>query len=252
MSFLDEILFNIESGKKDSIFYNGKWFCHSILKNKINYYFGFLNHLFSESKAVAVLYGEKTVNNICLIIALWKLDIPVLLMPVSLKGTEKEKEIVSSIQGSKIHFSGEDLVLSDIRTSSFYEDSMALCLPTSGTTGSPKLIPIYHHSIDTFSSWAGRFLGINSDTTCLSFAPINFDLSLLEIWSTLSLGGKVVLFNEGLISSREYLVQIIETISPNLIQGVPILFKHIQKRMKCIKTELQPIWGCRDGALFNK
>ena len=60
-------------------------------------------------------------------------------------------------------------------------------------------------------------LGINSDTICLSFAPINFDLSLLEIWSTLSLGGKVVLFSEGLVSSREYLVQIIETTSPNLI-----------------------------------
>ena len=177
MSFLDETLFNIESGKEDSILNNGKWFFHSILKNKIDYFFGFLSYLFSESKAVAVLGGEKTVNNICLIIALWKLDIPVLLMPVSLKGTEKEKEIISSIQRSKIHFSGEGLVLSNQRTSSFYDDSMALCLPTSGTTGSPKLIPIYHHSIDTFSSWAGRFLGINSDTTCLSFAPINFGLS---------------------------------------------------------------------------
>lgn len=250
MSFLDEILFNIESGKEDSIFYNGRWFCHSILKNKIDCYFGFLRHLFSESKALAVLDDEKKGNNICLIIALWKLDTPVLLMPVSLKGTEKE--IINSIQGSKIHFSGEDLVLSDISTSSFYDDGMALCLPTLGTTGPPKLIPIYHHSIDTFPLWTGRFLGINSDTTCLSFAPINFDFSLLEIWSRFSLGGKVVLFNEGVTSSREYLVQIIETTSSNLIQGVPILFKYIQERMKYIKTESQPIWGCHDGPLFNK
>ena len=245
MNFFNEILFNMESWGKDSLFYNGKWFLHYILKNKIDYYLGFLNHLFFESKAAAVLDSEKKVNNICLIIALWKLDIPVLLMPVSLKGAEKEKEIISSIQGSKIHFSGKDLVLSDaaaLRTSSFYEDSMALFLPTSGTTGSPKIIPIYHHSIDSFSSLAGRFLSINSDTACLSFAPINFDLSLFEICSTLSLDGKAVLFNEGLIFNREYLVQIIETTSQNIIQGVPILFKNIQERMKYIKTELQPIW----------
>ena len=72
-------------------------------------------------------------------------------------------------------------------------DGIALILATSGSTGEPKLVPITRAAISRFSDWAAKHFEIGPGTRVLSYCGLNFDLSILEVWTTLLHGGCVVL-----------------------------------------------------------
>ncbi|MEU1114303.1 AMP-binding protein [Streptomyces sp. NPDC005866] len=69
----------------------------------------------------------------------------------------------------------------------------ALLLTTSGSTGLPKIVPLSGAALDRFAAWAGDAFGIGPGTTVLNYAPLNFDVCLLDVWTTLARGGRVVL-----------------------------------------------------------
>ena len=70
-------------------------------------------------------------------------------------------------------------------------ESIAYVLFTSGTTGQPKGVPIKHRSLTNFIMWQKEYLGLSQDTVFAQRTSMLFDVSLLELFGALPVGGQV-------------------------------------------------------------
>ncbi|MFE3824437.1 amino acid adenylation domain-containing protein [Streptomyces sp. NPDC059092] len=75
-------------------------------------------------------------------------------------------------------------------------DSTAYLLFTSGSTGRPKGVVMPHRSLAAMVTWQNRRPSGAAGGTTLSYAPLSFDVSFQEIFSTLCSGGTLVLVTE--------------------------------------------------------
>ena len=78
------------------------------------------------------------------------------------------------------------------------EQQLAYLIYTSGSTGVPKGVAITHGSAETFIHWASETFNQQVLTGVLFSTSICFDLSIFEIFVTLSNGGKVILAENAL------------------------------------------------------
>ncbi len=101
----------------------------------------------------------------------------------------------------------------------------AFLLTTSGSTGTPKIVPVGHRAVRRFAAWAGPAFGLGRHTTVLSHAPLNFDLCLLDVWTTLGTGGCVALVDQDRAAQPAHLLAVLRSAPVHLIQGVPLLYR---------------------------
>ncbi|WP_407563180.1 AMP-binding protein [Streptomyces sp. 184] len=104
-------------------------------------------------------------------------------------------------------------------------DGTALILTTSGSTGFPKAVPLPGAAVGAFAEWAATRFGIRGDTSVLSYAPLNFDLSLLDVWTTLARGGRVALVEQDRAAHPRHLLSLLRQCPVQVVQGVPMLFQ---------------------------
>lgn len=69
----------------------------------------------------------------------------------------------------------------------------AYILFTSGSTGTPKGVTISHRSSLFFVQWAAAYVGLEQTDRCSNHAPLFFDLSIFDIYSTMLVGATVVI-----------------------------------------------------------
>jgi acyl-coenzyme A synthetase/AMP-(fatty) acid ligase len=100
-----------------------------------------------------------------------------------------------------------------------------LMLTTSGSTGLPKIVPLSASAIGRFTAWATTQFGLSPVTTVLNYAPLNFDLCLLDIWATLAAGGTAVLVAEDRATDGRYLAEYVRGQEVSVIQSVPMLYR---------------------------
>ncbi|MFC9690653.1 AMP-binding protein [Kribbella sp. NPDC056951] len=98
-----------------------------------------------------------------------------------------------------------------------------LLLTTSGSTGTPKIVPIAATGFDAFAAWATQEFSLTDNEVALSYAPLNFDLALLDIWTFLQLGAQVVLVDQGRATDAPYVESLVADVT--FIQGVPMLYR---------------------------
>ena len=70
-------------------------------------------------------------------------------------------------------------------------ESLAAILYTSGSTRSPKGVAISHGAMGNFASWAADTFKITGKDRIASLAPFHFDLSVFDLFSSLSCGAAV-------------------------------------------------------------
>ena len=75
--------------------------------------------------------------------------------------------------------------------------NLAYVLYTSGSTGRPKGVAMQHRPLCNLISWQIRTSALSPGAKTLQFAPLSFDVSFQEIFSTLCSGGTLV------VASRE-------------------------------------------------
>jgi acyl-coenzyme A synthetase/AMP-(fatty) acid ligase len=103
-------------------------------------------------------------------------------------------------------------------------DGVHFMLTTSGSTGLPKIVPLPQKGVDRFVAWAAREFDIRPGRTVLNYAPLNFDLCLLDVWTTLAHGGQVVLVDADYAANGRYLLDLVVKHEVNIIQAVPMFF----------------------------
>jgi amino acid adenylation domain-containing protein len=76
------------------------------------------------------------------------------------------------------------------------EDDLAYILFTSGSTGTPKGVMLTHRNVRTFVDWAVRTFELGPEDRLSNHAPLNFDLSTLDVFGALAAGASVTLVPE--------------------------------------------------------
>ncbi|MEV5372967.1 AMP-binding protein [Streptomyces albogriseolus] len=104
-------------------------------------------------------------------------------------------------------------------------DGTAFILTTSGSTGVPKAVPLPAAAVDRFTGWAADAFGITEDTPVLNHAPLNFDLCLLDVWTTLARGGRVVLADPGRAARGAHLFDLLHRHRVEVVQAVPLFYR---------------------------
>jgi acyl-coenzyme A synthetase/AMP-(fatty) acid ligase len=102
---------------------------------------------------------------------------------------------------------------------------VSFMLTTSGSTGLPKIVPLPAQAIDRFTDWAAEQFEIGPGAKVLNYAPLNFDLCLLDIWTTLKHGGTVVLVDQDRGTNGGYVAELIRSHEVSVVQAVPMLYR---------------------------
>ncbi len=70
-------------------------------------------------------------------------------------------------------------------------ESLAAILYTSGSTGNPKGVALSHRAMANFADWAADTFNISDKDQIASLTPFHFDLSVFDLFSSLSRGATV-------------------------------------------------------------
>ena len=185
-----------------------------------------------EGARVAVL-GAKSPQTIALALACMLTGRPVLLPAVEL-GRAAVRTLIEHAEVEQVVAADEyegAAVIRPARAASARDPvlrrgpgDVALMLTTSGSTGLPKVVPVTHRAIARFASWASDRFDIEPGTNVLSYCGLNFDLSILEVWTTLMYGGRAVLVEHEQSTRPDHLLDLVRRHRVNVVQGVPMLF----------------------------
>ena len=75
-------------------------------------------------------------------------------------------------------------------------DALAYILYTSGSTGRPKGVMLSHRNAVSFVDWCSSVLAPTEDDVFSSHAPLHFDLSILDVFTSLKHGATLILIGE--------------------------------------------------------
>ncbi|MFI9504541.1 AMP-binding protein [Nocardia sp. NPDC052566] len=178
---------------------------------------------------VVCVRAHKSVTAVALVLANLLSGRPVLLASAEL-GAESLTALATRAGATHIVSVAEDGALEVEPTGVGMSDGVVdadvgLLLTTSGSTGVPKVVPLSFEAVDRFMEWAATRFEIESGARILSYAPLNFDLCLLELWATLRAGACAVLVDHERAADGAYLRELITANDVHLVQGVPLLYR---------------------------
>lgn len=170
---------------------------------------------------------KKSPQAIALMVAIGEKQSSPVILPNHLGAAIRKKIIEQTGISYEVHWDtkAEQYGINRTATNHHLAGDMPLCLTTSGSTGLPKIVRLTTAGVSAFFDWSQSYFDIKPSTRVLSIAPLNFDLSLLEVWATLDAGGEVILADPEQSVQEEYLGNLLTKFRPEIIEAVP-LFHH--------------------------
>ncbi len=110
------------------------------------------------------------------------------------------------------------------------DQDLGYIMYTSGSTGNPKGMMHTHHSSVSYARWGALHVGLTAEDRVASHAPLHFDLSIFDFFSTALAGGTVVLVPEQVTKFPASWTQYIESERINIVFTVPFTLIEMQQR----------------------
>ncbi|MFB9908960.1 AMP-binding protein [Allokutzneria oryzae] len=169
--------------------------------------------------------ARKSPKAIALVLACLGEGHRVLLPPRDLGRSTVDELSARSACGHVIETDGAELWVRAVPGGHEGAAEPGLLLTTSGSTGVPKIVPLSTGGVDRFLAWARTRFGLGPGGTTLSYAPLNFDLSLLDVWASLSAGGAVELVDADQAIDGRHLRSVLERGEITVVQAVPLCYR---------------------------
>lgn len=113
---------------------------------------------------------------------------------------------------------------SDLPPSSKLADDIAYILYTSGSTGNPKGILITHRNAFTFIDWMRHEFALQPDDRVFNRAPLQFDLSVFDIFSTFAAGATLLITPMNHSKNADDVVSFVREERATIVYTVPSTF----------------------------
>ncbi|UQS83892.1 D-alanine--poly(phosphoribitol) ligase subunit DltA [Bombilactobacillus thymidiniphilus] len=97
-------------------------------------------------------------------------------------------------------------------TQSVQGDQNFYIIFTSGTTGVPKGVQISHNNLLSYVNWMLNDFDLPEHVSCLSQAPYSFDLSVMDLYPTLALGGQLKAIGQDITENFAQLFKVLSTL----------------------------------------
>lgn len=112
-----------------------------------------------------------------------------------------------------------------------HPEDLAYIIFTSGSTGKPKGVQINHESVVNLFLWMEDELRLKDFGKVLAVNPLNFDLSVFDIFGTLHLGGTIRLLSTEDRLNIFKIIEIIQTEQISLWNSAPAYLKMVTDEM---------------------
>jgi len=154
----------------------------------------FYEHEVKEGDRIALI-TEKSIESVIYIFGILKagaMYVPIdPLIPIErLEYILKDCNVDIGLTSSKIIEKDKNVRVS--------EDASAYIMYTSGSTGEPKGVEIYHHSVTNLMNWYCKEFKITAEDKILSFVPLWFDASICDLFAMAKTGATLILPPEGI------------------------------------------------------
>lgn len=110
------------------------------------------------------------------------------------------------------------------------EQDLAYILYTSGSTGDPKGIVHTHRSGLSFAAWAADVYGLQATDRVSNHAPLHFDLSTFDLFSTALAGACMVIIPEAITKFPANIAKLIEQERISVWYSVPFALIQLMQR----------------------
>ena len=109
----------------------------------------------------------------------------------------------------------------DDRITPLNPDALAYVLFTSGSTGRPKGVAVSHRSVVNQLRWISAEYGLSRSDVVLQKTPATFDVSVWELFATLSVGARLVIARPDGHTDPRYLAEAMSTHRVTITSFVP-------------------------------
>lgn len=103
----------------------------------------------------------------------------------------------------------------------------AYIIYTSGSTGQPKGVEVGHQSLVNCLLAVRDYLDFGAGDTLLAITTVSFDISTVELFMPLAVGGVVDIAPDGVVADGLRLAQMIAAHAPTYMQATPSIWKMI-------------------------
>ncbi|MGL6345201.1 MAG: non-ribosomal peptide synthetase, partial [Waterburya sp.] len=136
--------------------------------------------------------------------------------------SQQQIKIIYLDQFTYSHSLNNNLPLASLVT----PDDLAYVIYTSGSTGKPKGVQIEHHTaVNILMAMVDGKPGITAQDTLLSVTTICFDISVVEIFLPLMVGGKLIIASRQATVDGQQLAQILKQFDVTFMQATPVTWQ---------------------------
>ncbi|HET7557589.1 MAG TPA: amino acid adenylation domain-containing protein, partial [Rhodanobacteraceae bacterium] len=104
-------------------------------------------------------------------------------------------------------------------------NDLAYVLYTSGSTGQPKGVRILHRNLVNFLTGMAERPGLGGEDVLCAITTLSFDIAALELYLPLTVGARVVLAGERMLSDPEGLIRLLRERNVSVLQTTPSLLR---------------------------
>ncbi len=231
-------------------------------ENKISYgeLINFSNELKDLVKARSIVFhfSENSVSSLSFYIACMSLKaVPLLLSPqtnVQLIESLLEKykpnyiiapeRICQNFKGKVLKKSKGYHLIHQHDSVHQLDENLSLLLPTSGSTGSPKLVRHSYENIESSAKSVAELFELNFTHKAFAFLPMYYTMGLSAIHSHISVGATVVLIQSAMTDAKFW--KALKQHEPSSLSGVPYSFE-ILKKLRMFRMKMPNLQFINEG-----